>query len=392
VKRSVEIAGGGIAGLTAGLALAQKGWRVRVHERAGSLRSTGEAIHLWENGVRVLGALGALGPVISGVIPAFIHERRTPDGKAFSISRFGLDARLYVVLQARLLSTLYEALVETGGEIVFDSRAVAAEPDGSLHFADGSSRQADLVIGADGIASSIRDSLGLLQSRRAANQFGYQAVVRRDPAVPDAEDDCVLCEYWSGSRCLLYAPATSRLALVQLTSLAGDFSGNTVPIDRASWMAEFPKLASVIDHIPDDGQGEWFEIVRPLYWSSGRVAIIGDAAIGQPPILGHGAGCSMMSAFALAQTVDRTSDVEEALVEWETRERPFMDWVQWIAYQYGQLAFLPTGPRKAIFKTIDASGWLKRHVLLAAVSRDVTERGRYLPSPPPKVPICPLIH
>src|SRR5262249_42977553 len=158
-------------------------------------------------------------------------------------------------------------------------------------------------------------------------------------------------------RCLLYAPATAGLAYVQLTALAGDGSGNAMPIDHQSWCAQFPNLSDVIGRIPDDGHGEWFEIVRAHYWSNGRVAIVGDAATAQPPFLGHGAGCAMMAAFALAETIDRSNDVLDGLAEWELRERPFTDWVQWVAYRYGQLAFLPEGARTAVLKGIDASRW-----------------------------------
>ena len=67
---TVEIAGGGIAGLTTGLAFARKGWRVRVHEQDSDLRIVGAGIYIWENGLRVLDALGVLGRVIAGTIPA----------------------------------------------------------------------------------------------------------------------------------------------------------------------------------------------------------------------------------------------------------------------------------------------------------------------------------
>jgi 2-polyprenyl-6-methoxyphenol hydroxylase-like FAD-dependent oxidoreductase len=392
VKRKVEIAGGGIAGLTAGLAFAQKGWRVRVHEQDTELRSLGEGVYIWDNGLRVLDALGVLPPTIDGVICAARHERRHHDGKTFSSGHLGSDFRLYAPLREDLLTVLYAALVETGGEVVFNSRAVAADPEGRLYFADGSSRSADLVVGADGIGSAVRDSLGLLKWRRPAGQFGYRAVIAREPGKTETAAGSTHCEYWNGSRRLLYAPCTAGLAYVQLTSLAGDDLGNAVPIARDFWRAMFPNLAWIVDRIPDNGRGDWFEMVRLRYWSSGRVAIIGDAASAQPPFLGHGVGCGMMSAFALAQTIDRADDVINGLVEWEVRERPFTEWVQRVAYWYGQLALLPPVARTAVFKTIDASEWVKRRMLLAAVRRDVTAMPRYAPDPDEGTPIYPMMH
>jgi 2-polyprenyl-6-methoxyphenol hydroxylase-like FAD-dependent oxidoreductase len=392
VKRQVEIVGAGIAGLTTGLAFAQKGWRVRVHEQNSTLALFREGVQLWRNGLRVLDALGLLDPVLSSVIPAACCERRDAHGKTFSNAWFAPDCYLYLPLQRSLVTALYDALIETGGEVVFASRAVGADPDGRLEFAHGRRVRADLIIAADGINSVIRDSLGLLKRRRAAHQFGYRAVIRRERGTLDTDTEGTHWEYWSGSRRLLYAPGTAEFAHVELTSVAGDASGNAVPIDRQSWHTQFPKLAWIIDRLPEDGRGEWFETIRPEYWSSGRVAIIGDAATAQSPILGHGVGCMMMSAFALAQTIERTRGVAEGLVEWELRERPLSDWAQWVAYRYGQLAFFSAEARTAALKALDASRWIRRRILLGPVHRDVTGTHRYARVPSPSAPICPLMH
>src|SRR3984893_14493186 len=95
VTGAVEIAGGGIAGLTTGLAFARKGWRVRVHEQDDDLRILGAGIYIWENGLRVLDTLGVLDAVVEGTLPAWRHEKRDHQGEGFARSRLGSDFRLY---------------------------------------------------------------------------------------------------------------------------------------------------------------------------------------------------------------------------------------------------------------------------------------------------------
>jgi 2-polyprenyl-6-methoxyphenol hydroxylase-like FAD-dependent oxidoreductase len=374
VTGTVEIAGGGIGGLTTGLAFARKGWRVRVHEQDAGLRILGAGIYIWENGLRVLEALGALDPVIAGAIPASRHEKRNHDGTIFAQSRVGSDFRLYVPLRETLLTALYDALVAAGGEVLFNSRAVAAEPRGRLLFADGSGTCADLVVAADGINSPIRDGLGLLRSRRPVGQFGYRAMIRREPDELTSDIGRAHCENWNGSRRLLYAPCTADFAYVQLTSMEGDEGGNRIPIDRDLWRGLFPRLDWVVDRIPDDGRGDWFELVRLRDWSKGRVALVGDAASCQPPFLGQGGGCAMMSGFALAEAIERAGDVMAGIDEWKRRERGFVEWVQLVSYWYGQLARLPSPLRTAVFRAIDKMEWLKRETLFAAACRDPTAR------------------
>ena len=100
----------------------------------------------------------------------------------------------------------------------------------------------------------------------------------------------------------------------------------------------------------------------------------------------------MMSGFVLAQMTDREGDVLDGISAWEMQERPFAEWVQRIAFWYGQLAFLPASARTAVFKALNASEWVKRQTLLAAACRDVTAPRRISRSPASNAPICPLIH
>jgi 2-polyprenyl-6-methoxyphenol hydroxylase-like FAD-dependent oxidoreductase len=369
---TVEIAGGGIAGLTTGLAFARKGWRVCVHEQDADLRILGAGIYIWENGLRVLDALNVLDAVTADAIPAWRHEKRDHNGEVFARSRLTPNFRLYVPLRESLLVALYEALIAAGGRVEFGSRAIGADPQGRIFFADGSSARADLVVAADGLNSPVRDGLGLLRWRHAADQFGYRAMIRREASELKSEIGRTHCENWNGSRRLLYAPCTDEFAYVQLTSLKGDEIANRVPIERDFWRELFPHLDWIIERIPDDGRGDWFELIRTRDWAKGCVALVGDAASAQPPFLGQGGGCAMMSGFVLAEAVDRAGDIELGIVDWKRRQRRFTEWVQRVAFWYGQLALLPPAARIAAFRAIDRSETLKAATLLVAARRDPT--------------------
>ena len=375
MRRHLEVAGGGIAGLTAGLAFARQGWSVRVHEQDAALRIPGAGIYIWENGLRVLETLGVLDAVRAGAIPATRHEKRDYDGRAFASAGFSSEHRLIVPLRRTLLTALADALVAAGGQLVFGSRPAAATPEGELLFEDGTSAKAELVIGADGINSRIRDSLGLLAWRKPARQFGYRIMIPRLPEELTTPMGQAHCENWNGSRRLLYAPCTADLAYVQLTSIASDTRANQVPIDRGLGRELFPRHHWVIDRIPDDGHGDWFEILKLQDWSKGRVAILGDAASAQPPFLGQGGGCAMMAALSLAHMVTSEGDIARGIAAWTRRERRFFEWVQTVSYWYGQLAFLPPALRNAAFRALGASDALKNRTLLAAARRKPTGTG-----------------
>jgi hypothetical protein len=140
----LEVAGGGIAGLTVGLAFARNGWSVRVHEQDEQLRIPGAGIYIWENGLRVLETLGVLGAVSAGAIPATRHEKRDHDGTAFASAGFSPAARMIVPLRTTLLTAQANALVGAGGELVFGSRAVGAPCTAEMAYVQLTSVEGDV--------------------------------------------------------------------------------------------------------------------------------------------------------------------------------------------------------------------------------------------------------
>src|SRR6202790_1721236 len=164
-KRHAEIVGAGFAGVTAACALAQRGWSVRVHERADRLRTTGAGIYIYENGLRVLEAVDAYDAAVLGAPFAHTREGRDNHDQLISVHRWQ-GSRVFSIVRQNVINALAAAATRAGAEIATNSTATAATPDGELALADGRKLKADLIVGADGSNSRLRDSLGLLAKRK----------------------------------------------------------------------------------------------------------------------------------------------------------------------------------------------------------------------------------
>src|SRR5690348_10812960 len=102
VRRHAEVVGAGLSGLAAAIALAQRGWQVHVHESAPDLRMFGAGIWLWENGLRVLEALGVLPETLAHTRRVTAWERRDERGRCLLRVEFSDDGRLYIPPRAHL--------------------------------------------------------------------------------------------------------------------------------------------------------------------------------------------------------------------------------------------------------------------------------------------------
>ena len=358
MSRHAEIVGGGFSGLTAACALAQRGWSVRVHERGNRLRTAGAGINIYENGIRVLEAVGALEDTVREAFPT--KKRETRDDRNNLLGTHTWDIRVFGIVRQRMIDALAASARRAGVEILTDSEAVSATPSGQLTLANGRTLQADLIVAADGVNSRIRDALGLVKFRRFLVDGSIRLLLDKTEEEIARNHEGTTIEYWSGNRRILYNPCSTTQLYVGLTMLHDDTPAKAVPANKAVWKKSFPLLESVIDRFGSDGRYDRFEYIRLKRWSSGKVAIIGDAAHAIPPNIGQGAGCAMMNALALAVHLEHSKDIRSGLEEWERQERPLTSHTQRISLLFG----MPTTwhPRmRALFYSMAArSAWLTK--------------------------------
>ena len=101
-----------------------------------------------------------------------------------------------------------------------------------------------------------------------------------------------------------------------------------------------------------------FEYVRLKRWSTGRVAVIGDAAHALPPNIGQGGGCAMMNALSLAVHLDREPNIVVALKTWERNERPLTEHTQRVSLMLGWPTTWPPALRAKVLEFAGRSKWL----------------------------------
>lgn len=329
-RRHAEIAGAGFAGLVAAATLANQGWSVRVHEANDELRETGAGLFLWGNGLSVLESLGVYEALAAGAHAAphwdvrvgDTLKRREPTNTADSV-------RMLTMTRQHLYATVLAAAQAAGAEIVTSSPVAGATPDGTLTLRDGRTLRADLVVGADGVRSAVRDAMPFQVGRRRYQDGIIRVLTGRQGHVGGEWDHVI--DFWpAGERALrvLYAPCDGDTLYLAMMASLDDAAAIRLPVDVPLWSAHFPQLAPFLRTLEARGRFDGYEATHLDRWSIGRVVLVGDAANAMPPTLGQGAGCAMMNAYTMALAVSGADAVEQALPAWEQRERPLTDHTQ----------------------------------------------------------------
>lgn len=327
----ILVAGGGIGGLSFAALAAHGGHDVVVHERSPQIREIGAGLYLKPNALRALKHLGVLDDIHAAGIR--ILERRTRAGDGRPIQSHALTGRAETWMAPReaLIQALRSRAEANGARIELGSTASRARAEGVLVTADGTEHEGDLIVAADGRYSALRNALGMTLRQDDLPTLATRYLVEDRMPTPEP----VTIEYWQGRRRIGIVPASPTHTYSYVICDAGDEAGCAQPMDVESWAADFPVLRSTIETFATQtGVQHAYPIVNVRAWSSGRVALVGDAATALPPTLGQGSGLAMVNAAGLAAELCAASGIEESLAAWEAAYRPVSDRTQRWALRY----------------------------------------------------------
>ncbi len=326
MKCKIAIVGGGLGGLATAQALAKFGMQADVFETAPALGEIGAAVGTSPQAFKALQAIG-LGEKISKIGDRFqgLYTRNMQTGEFLEFrdpkdieARFGAPS--YTFHRADLLDALADGIDPK--TIHLGHRLTGIEEHGSavsLTFANGATVEADIVIGADGVRSTIRHALYGDDHPSYTGQMAWRALLKASDVPAEILEPNGRIQ-WMGSGCHFIAYYIRHKEIVNIVTQQdtedwvdeGWSSAGDPDEMRASFPNPEPRLATLLNLVNDCSK--WGLFTRPLTgnWGRGRIQLIGDAAHAMLPNIGQGACQAFEDAYILARWLDadRTNRVE----------------------------------------------------------------------------------
>jgi 2-polyprenyl-6-methoxyphenol hydroxylase-like FAD-dependent oxidoreductase len=365
----IVIIGGGIAGLTAAVAMARKGLDAEIYEQASELKEVGAGVGLWGNAFRALRAIGLADEVVRlAGEPAGSGVKR-PDGawllyQPYEIMQKRWGAGFASVHRAELHRLLADQLDPSA--IHLDARCTGISEAGNVvqaRFADGREVEADILVGADGAHSVVRPTL---LGPSPIRYRGYTTVGALTPAgsVPLPRDGS---ETWGRGIRFGVAPTSGERVVWYAVwkAPAGETGVSTEHLIRlfGSW---HKPVRAVIEATPPDTtvRKDVYDRMPGRTWTRGRVALIGDAIHLMTPDLGQGACQAMVDAVTLADCLAQPGNLGAALVSYQRRRWRNAAFTTLLARTFGNMGQLDRqltcGARNALVRAMPLSLQLRQ--------------------------------
>ena len=326
-QASILIVGGGIAGLTSAIALCQRGHSVEIIEKDPDWSVYGVGIIQQGNVLRAVAQLGILDDYVSAGFPFNRVDIYLPDGSlAAKVPAPQLNEAYPAQLgigRRKLQQVLGDKARALGASIRLGVTVDSLAQDDSgveASFSDGTNGRYDLVIGADGINSQIRE---LVFPDAPAPVFAGQGVWRYNFPCPEGLD--ALCVFEGPIGMGLVPIGPDLMYMYVTTPEPGNPRYPTeglAAVMRDKLKNAPPRIAELAATISDD-EGV---VYKPLYWQmldgdwyNGRVILIGDAAHATTPHLGQGAGMAIEDSVVLAETLGDNDSVSAAFAAFMER-------------------------------------------------------------------------
>ena len=313
----IAIIGAGIGGLAAAAALHRIGVEALVIERAPSIREVGAGLSLWSNAVNALRELGLDAKVIAAASVIERNMVQTPEGRFIARTELSelsqmAGAPCICIHRGVLQKILLDALPPHSVRI--DSRCVGF--DGSTAILEnGEHIQADVLVGADGISSVIRDGLHGPESPRYAGYTAWRGICEDNGLLPKRS---ALLVMGGGSQfgALPCGPGRLYWFLTKNAPQGTTQSKTEVVAVCRDWAAPVPQIVA---RTPEDAILQNDIIDRPPlhWWGRDTVTLLGDAAHPTTPNLGQGACQALEDAVVLAHCLGETRPIEAALLNYE---------------------------------------------------------------------------
>jgi salicylate hydroxylase len=377
----IAIVGGGIGGLAAAAFLHQRGLAATVYEQAAQLTEVGAGLVVAPNAARLLRKLGALDDLRKRAVQLDTgwEFRRWEDGTVLSAEDLAAACerlygeQTYTAHRADLLRAVQSRVPADSVEL--GRKCIGLQEKGGtarLDFADGRSAEADVVIGADGIHSTVRNALFGASPATYSGLCAFRALVPSDQAPAFALRPAQTLWLGPGHHLVHYPVSGGKWVNLVAFAPAGDYTVEswTATATTQEFLAEFDGWDQRLTGLIRAGgtPGRWALLDRaPLpRWTDGGVTLLGDAAHPMFPFFAQGAAQALEDAAVLAGCLgDGGDNPAAALKRYEELRLPRTARLQAVSHGRAHINHLPDGPeqraRDAAFADKDplaANAWI----------------------------------